>query len=467
MIAYTLVGRYNVSTTFKGEDDMTELHLNFADIGGGIKPINAVNNGPTKQSVRGASNFEAYQALHIPYARNHDASFFTGYGGEHTVDVHRIFKNFDADENDPASYLFAPTDHYVSNTIAAGTKVFYRLGASIEHYHKYGTVPPKDYLKWARICEHIIRHYTEGWADGFFYDIEYWEIWNEPECGNADGSNPCWQGTEEEFIEFFCTALAYLKEKFPHLKIGGPAFTSPKVTPFKHALLTEVKKRGIPFDFYSFHGYIKSPEKVTLLAEIAQEHLKEVGLENVELHYNEWNYVRAWAGEEYIYSRKAAKETKGASLIAGAFAAAQASPLDMMMYYDARPSNWCGLFDTYTYACLKPYYTFRLFDKLAQLGQWVKTEHVVEDIYSCAATDGKESAVLLTHYNDDDSTTSKQVKLTFLNAKKSERVKVEYYLLDADHDGELVREEIFTADEFASYLNMKLFDTYLIVVKEA
>ena len=75
--------------------------------------------------------------------------------------------------------------------------------------------------------------------------------------------------------------------------------------------------------------------------------------------------------------------------------------------------------------------------------------------------------MLLTHYNDDDSTTSKQVKLTFLNAKKSERVKVEYYLLDADHDGELVREEIFTADEFASYLNMKLFDTYLIVVKEA
>ena len=49
--------------------------------------------------------------------------------------------------------------------------------------------PPKDYAKWARICEHIITHYTEGWADGFNYKITYWEIWNEPE------NIQMWQGT--------------------------------------------------------------------------------------------------------------------------------------------------------------------------------------------------------------------------------------------------------------------------------
>ena len=43
---------------------------------------------------------------------------------------------------------------------AAGTKVFYRLGHRIEHeVKKYGTLPPKDFKKWAVICEHIIRHY--------------------------------------------------------------------------------------------------------------------------------------------------------------------------------------------------------------------------------------------------------------------------------------------------------------------
>ena len=75
---------------------MQTIHIDFSAHAGKIKPMNAVNNGPTGMSERGTSNFLDYKALEIPYARNHDASFYYGYGGEHTVDVHRIFKNFDA-----------------------------------------------------------------------------------------------------------------------------------------------------------------------------------------------------------------------------------------------------------------------------------------------------------------------------------------------------------------------------------
>ena len=65
---------------------------------------------------------------------------------------------------------------------AAGTEPSYRLGQSIEHWiKKYGVNPPKDFAKWARICEHVVRHYNEGWADGFKLNITYWEIWNEPD----------------------------------------------------------------------------------------------------------------------------------------------------------------------------------------------------------------------------------------------------------------------------------------------
>ena len=152
---------------------MQKITVDFSNTQGKIKPMNAVNNGPAGSAVRGQrGNFDAYAAARIPYARNHDASFYSGYGGEHTVDVHRIFRDFDADENLPENYIFGPTDAYTENTFAAGTKIFYRLGASIEHGYKYGTRVPKDYLKWARICEHIIRHYTEGWADGYHFDIE-------------------------------------------------------------------------------------------------------------------------------------------------------------------------------------------------------------------------------------------------------------------------------------------------------
>ena len=78
--------------------------------------------------------------------------------------------------------------HYlIAAIVNAGVEPYYRLGITIEHqaYIKpYHTFPPKDPEKWARICEHIIRHYTEGWADGYHYNIRYWEIWNEPEVQN-------------------------------------------------------------------------------------------------------------------------------------------------------------------------------------------------------------------------------------------------------------------------------------------
>ncbi|MBQ3638649.1 MAG: hypothetical protein II953_09835, partial [Clostridia bacterium] len=99
---------------------MTVITADRTKASGKIKRLNCVNNGPTAPGVRQSpSSFEAYKAAEIPYARNHDASFFAGYGGEHTVDVHRIFRDFSADENDPKSYIFEPTDWYLGTTLAA------------------------------------------------------------------------------------------------------------------------------------------------------------------------------------------------------------------------------------------------------------------------------------------------------------------------------------------------------------
>ena len=131
---------------------MENIRIAFANTCGPIKPMNGVNNGPLGSYVRKTSGFQLYQDLEIPFARLHDASFCATDGGEYSVDVHRVFPNFDANENDPASYVFGPTDEYIASIVAAGTKPFYRLGASIEHGRKRGTYPPKDFAKWARIC---------------------------------------------------------------------------------------------------------------------------------------------------------------------------------------------------------------------------------------------------------------------------------------------------------------------------
>lgn len=441
---------------------MTTLKIDLTKTGGSIKPMNAVNNGPVGGETRNNGNFSLYKAAEIPFARNHDASFCAEYGGEFTVDIHNIFRNFDADENDPGSYIFTVTDEYIKQTAEAGTETFYRLGSKIEHGFKFGTHPPKDFAKWARICEHIIRHYNEGWADGFNYNIKYWEIWNEPDCQNADGSFPCWQGTEEQFIDFYEVAAKHLKKCFPHLNIGGPAFCSPWRNDFKRNFLKAVKERNIPLDFYSYHCYAKAPIGICETVIEGESALSEYGLDGTFTILNEWNYIKGWLGDDWRYSLNREKDIKGAAFIAGSMSICQNTSLGMLMYYDARPCGMNGLFKAYTFEPLKGYYSFLMFRDLRRLGTHIPTERFIDGIYSCAATDGKRSAIMLTHFNDDDSTPAKDVKLEISGIK--DKAKIEYYLLDETRDLELVREDVVTSEEFAAYLKMDNFANLLIKV---
>ena len=109
----------------------------------------------------------------IPFSRLHDVGGV--FGGGRFVDIPNIFRDFSADENDPKNYDFVFTDHLISALMDAKVEPYYRLGITIENHayiKPYHTFPPKDYEKWARICEHVIAHYNHGWANGFYYDIE-------------------------------------------------------------------------------------------------------------------------------------------------------------------------------------------------------------------------------------------------------------------------------------------------------
>jgi len=427
---------------------MTHITVDLTNTGGIIKPMNAVNNGPAGSRTRGYSSFDAFEQAEIPYARTHDSSYFEPYGGQYTVDVHRIFENFDADENDPASYFFGPTDQYMADILSVGCKPFYRLGASIEHHTKRGTIPPKDFAKWARICEHIIMHYNEGWANGFHYNIEYWEIWNEPECTNPDGSTPCWQGTLEEFGEFFFTSFTYLKTRFPHLKIGGPAFTSSTIRKEKlEAILGRFRTSELKPDFFSYHRYFHTIEKFLETVYRGREVADEYFGKDCECILNEWNYICGWLGDDFLNSVRTIMSLKGSAVLSAVMLAGQSTPVDMLMYYDARPCAFNGLYAPYTYELLKGYYALKNFATLRRLGTHVKTEFAKDDIYSCAATNGTDSACLLTYYNNEMQE-DRDVCLHFENVASQNGVKVCYRLLDDTHDSELVREEIFTAPCF-------------------
>ena len=363
---------------------------------GKIKMMNAANNGPYEE------NLKEYKALRVPYARTHDTPH---RWNSHTVDINQLFPNWDANVNNPKSYDFTLTDSLLAVMMRAGTKPFFRLGQSIEHDpKKYGIYPPKDFKKWAKICEHVIRHYNEGWADGHHWNIEYWEIWNEPDLDAPDDrwkTDPrCWGGPLEQFHEFYEVAAKHLKKCFPYVKIGGPAFANPRK--YGPAFLDHVKATGAPLDFFSWHMYHRRPHRVEEDVYKVREILDEKGFKDVESILNEWNYVKRWE-EPNHYSARVRLSMKGAAYVAAIMSTCQNAPLDMLMYYDLRPNvSYNGAFSAYHYDLLPAYWSLYYWAELADYGTQVKSECAESDIYTTAvkSSDGK-LRLLLTRYNED------------------------------------------------------------------
>ena len=411
---------------------MAQISIQRDKVIGKIKPMHCVNNGPFRSrtdQVRG--NFNEYKALHIPYARNHDASFFAGYGGPHCVDINAVFPDFNRDENDPSAYDFHLTDEYILNTLDAGTETFYRLGSRIEHEtKKYGTLPPPDFSKWARVCEHIIRHYNEGWADGLHLNITYWEIWNEAD-GAADDADPywkkCWGGTKAQFFELFAIAAKHLKKCFPDLKIGGPAVCT-NTSPWVDDFLEFCSKNEVPMDFFSWHCYAPTPEITLSGSEALRRKLDSLGYEKAESICNEWNYVWNW-DTHFIDGILTINSLKGAAYTAATMMLGQGLPIDMLMYYDFRPCVFCGPFNFYTMRPQKPYYPFLMFSELYGLGSQIDVSSDDDALYALGATDSDgHTSVMAAYYGDGDDLTPKNVTITGLRGGET------LWLLDEEND---------------------------------
>lgn len=436
---------------------MNSVFADFSDISGKIKPMNAVNNGPKrKKQDQQSDNIDAYASLRIPYARLHDSAHCHDYGGPYTVDITGIFQNFDADENDPASYDFVNTDEYLQRIVNAGTKIFYRLGQSIEHtVKKHGTLPPRDFSKWARICEHIIMHVNEGWADGTHLGVEYWEIWNEPDLDDdASPNKRCWGGTKAQFFDFYEIAAKHLKGRFPSLKIGGPA--SCGRLDWSEDFLSEMEKRSVPLDFFSWHIYAHYPEKMPRAAAKFREMLDRHGYAGTESILNEWNYVKGWT-DDWVYSLKAEREQKGASFATAVVSLCQYADVDMLMYYDARPGGMNGLFDDLTQAPSYTYYPYYAFADMVELGDAVRVS-TDGKVYASAATDGKNAGLLLTYFDDDDASEPVFADLTLSSLPAGARFEV-HRLRCGD---ELVLAGKIPAEPLCLSLKLELFDILYI-----
>lgn len=398
---------------------MANIKIDFNNIKGKMKPVHGVGQPPFV-----GIDFSMVKYLKdagIPYSRLHDVGGW--FGGNMWVDIPNIFRDFNADPYDPASYDFTFTDILINALVENDVEPFFRLGVTIENFSEikaYRIYPPADNMKWAVICEHVIRHYTEGWANGFHHKITYWEIWNEPDNYEEIEINHMWRGTKEQFFELYKAASKHLKKCFPHLKIGGygscgfyklfgeyvpGAHSSPRFDyfiEFFDAFLAFIKENDCPLDFFSWHTYFGQLKGIARQAAFARKKLDDAGFTETETTCNEWNLeIKA--------------ETRGtahhASLVGGMLLKFQDTALDSAMFYDARCDIgvYGSMFNPMTKLPYPAYYSFVAFNRLYQLGQQVELTMDDEDLCAVAARNDKEACLVISNPSGED----KELNLDF------------------------------------------------------
>ena len=290
--------------------------------------------------------------------------------------------------------------------------------------------------------------------------IEYWEIWNEADLDPDDSTHKrTWGGTAKEYFALYEIAAKHLKKCFPHLKIGGPALAGnmPWAEEFMKSLSPQT-----PLDFFSWHRYGSTPEKIEKRMYEIDDLLKRYS-RTAESICNEWNYVKGWTGEKWIYSLRQEKSIKGASFITAVMALSQKGPMDMLRYYDARPCVMNGMFNT-DFVCdkLKGYYPFYMFHQLYKTEQWVHSE-AHEHLYTIAAAKDGKGAVLFTYFSDEDESPAKTVNVKFNGFTGKKEVKV--WQVDQNRDMELIFTDRMDAAAPEMSLEVPLFACILITIE--
>jgi len=415
------------------------VSVDFSKSTGQVKPLNGICNSPLpfipgdSHGRGGVRELAEIAELGSPFVRLHDTG--GAYGRNTLVDVPNVFRDENADENDPANYDFAFTDAYLGALVKAGAKPYYRLGVTIENYYRikaYRIHPPKDFDKYARVCEHIVRHYTKGWANGFTWDMPYWEVWCEPE------NKMLWLGDRHQFYELYAKVAREIKRCHPDVKVGG--YGACRFESFENMDVNSddcsknwlgwfeefcdyvtAEKTKAPLDFFSWHLYNRDPDRYVWHANDVRTRLDRHGLAKTEAHLTEWNFGGKF-GLEVVRS------ITGAVYTVSCLCAFQNAPLDVATLYQASPSStWSSVFDQFGRPTTV-YFALQKFAALRALGACCETAVPAGlKLYALAAKGEKGQAFLLTN---DSFTEDRTVRLDLKGANLSD---FDEYRLDVRH----------------------------------
>jgi len=397
-----------IEIDFNPSNGFRTLQVDAGKIAGNIHSLLGVNGAPFPVMAGLPNLVRQYSDLRISQVRTHDLmgpadidSKFV-YTNQELTDLipdpaqragvvkagnaSIIFPDMSADPDKPESYNFGPTDKALAAIRASGAEIYYRVGRS------YGAdfSPPDDFDKYANVVKHIAMHYNQGWANGFHYQIRYWEFWNEPEG--------FWTGTPEQFYSLYEKTARALKSTDPTLKVGGNGQEAPYgYGPYRDGFFDYCAAHKLPLDFYSWHHYARTsdPYDAVRLARQIRGVLDAHGFPKAESILSEWNL-------KADYTKAAKAELEGAhnaAYIGAVLCYGQDAPLDKAHFYRG-DAAWMGLFDLQG-QYFKIAYTFKAMGKMPDTPQRLAVEGT--DTFGFAAlagrsTDDKTVQIFIANY---------------------------------------------------------------------
>jgi hypothetical protein len=395
--------------TDRSANHVKGFSVDFNAMAGAIRPLHGINLGPWLWN--GAFDASEYfQRLRIPSVRLHDCPWMMPDVG----DMHCVFPLSHADPADPRNYVFGPTDDYLLSVKNVGANIKYRLGESAEMRPASGTRrqflnAPQNHEAWAEAALQIVKHYNDGWADGFHHGIKYWEIWNEPWAGSPQPGAPTgfWNDTPEAFFRFYRTVALKLKTYDPSLKVGAGLCGADWNEDFSNSFLTFCRETNTPFDYHAWHQYGPHPAYVARHARNVRRQMDRHGFAHAELHMDEWApHFQLDFGYTVNMPVHAPGQIpriqgmEGATLVATVLCWLQDLPVDVGNYYWAGQGLW-GLLDHW-FRPTKIYEAFSAFVELYNLGQRVQAaggeEETGEGILAAVAEDKRSAAILISRF---------------------------------------------------------------------
>jgi hypothetical protein len=398
------------------QDGFRSLQVDAGKVIGEIRSFQGLNGQPTPVMEGLPDLVRQYKELRVDQVRTHDLMGPTEidskfeYSNKELADLipdsaeragvvkagnaSIIFPDPSADPEKPESYNFGSTDKVLAAIRASGAEIYYRIGRS----WGAGMNPPPDFDKFANVTKHIAMHYNQGWANGFHYNIRYWEFWNEPD-GFFWTSKPERLSTSPEqfYLLYAKTALA-LKSVDPALKVGGDAVAHANAGPYREGFIEYCAAHKLPLDFYSWHTYANAsadPYDAVRLAGEIRSILDADGFQKAESILSEWNLSSDFRAGERIELESA----HNAAYIGSVLSYLQDAPLDHAHFYRG-DAAWMGLFDRQG-QYFKTAYAFKAMGNMLDTPQRLAVAGA--DTFGFAAlagrsTDGKIVQIFISNY---------------------------------------------------------------------